>query len=141
MVQADARLGWAEPDRPGGSCRRVELSAAEFAAIRHLLEEESTWSEVDGYGRGSRRSDRVSLTGRPAGSALAAGRAIAAGLLEFAVYDLEPELFGQVLFARLDRFQTGQASALDQAMLGCTLTWPRSSPRMMRPTLPVCSGD
>jgi hypothetical protein len=97
----------------------VGLSSAEFTAIRHLLEEESTWLEV---GRGTVEDLAAliasRLTGRPADSALAAGRAIAAGLLEFAVYDLEPELFGKVLFARLDRIQTDQASALDQAMLG-----------------------
>jgi hypothetical protein len=48
---------------------------------------------------------------------LAVGRAVAGGLLEFAVRDLEPEWFRQVLFARLDRMQADQASSLDQAML------------------------
>ena len=37
--------------------------------------------------------------------------------MEFAVRDLEPEWFGQVLFARLDRLQADQASALDRAIL------------------------
>ena len=58
------------------------------------------------------------LPGRTGDSSLAAGRAIAGGLLEFAIRDLEPEWFRQVLFARLERMQADQASALDQAMLG-----------------------
>ena len=94
------------------------LSDAEFAAVRRLLEQESTWVLV---GRGTVEDLAAliasCLPGRAGQDALAAGRAIAAGLLEFAVRDLEPEWFQQVLFARLDRMQTDQASALDQAML------------------------
>jgi hypothetical protein len=47
----------------------------------------------------------------------AAGLIITRGLLEFAVADLEPELFQQVLLARLHRMETDQASALDDALL------------------------
>ncbi len=95
----------------------VDLSDAEFAAVRHLLEQESTWAEV---GRGT-VEELAKLIGsclpdRPREESLMAGRAIAGGLLEFAIHDLEPEWFKQVLFARLDRLETSQASALDEAM-------------------------
>jgi hypothetical protein len=97
----------------------VELSDAEFTAVRKLLEQESTWVEA---GRGTVEDLAVliasCLPGRTGDSSLAAGRAIAGGLLEFAIRDLEPEWFRQVLFARLERMQADQASALDQAMLG-----------------------
>jgi hypothetical protein len=97
----------------------VGLSDAEFAAIRCLLEEESTWVVV---GRGTvedlAKQIAACLPGRADGGSLAAARGIAAGVLEFAVRDLEPELFRQVLFARLDRMQADQASTLDQALLG-----------------------
>ena len=43
---------------------------------------------------------------------------IARGLLEFAVADLDPKLFQQVLLTRLQRMETDQASALDEALLG-----------------------
>ena len=56
--------------------------------------------------------------GRTAGDSHAAALTIARGLLEFAVADLEPKLFQQVLLARLQRMETGQASALDEALLG-----------------------
>ena len=83
------------------------------------MEQESTWIEV---GRGTVEDLAVliasCLPGRAEDSSLAAGRAIAGGLLEFAIRDLEPEGFRQVLFARLERMQADQASALDQAMLG-----------------------
>ena len=58
------------------------------------------------------------LPGRAGEDSLVAGRAVAGGLLEFAVRDLEPEWFRQVLFARLERMEADQGSALDQAMLG-----------------------
>ena len=99
----------------------LDLSDADFTAVRRLLEEESTWVEV---GRGTvedlARLIASCLHGQTDEGSLAAGRAIAGGLLEFAVRDLEPEWFRQVLFARLDRLdrmQADQASALDQAML------------------------
>jgi hypothetical protein len=94
------------------------LSGPEFAAIRRLLEQESTWIEV-GRGTVEQLADMIAscLPERPRPEALATGRAMAAGLLEFAVRDLEPEWFQRVLFARLERMQADQASALDQAML------------------------
>ena len=55
--------------------------------------------------------------GRTADDSHAAALTIARGLLEFAVADLDPKLFQQVLLARLQRMETGQASALDEALL------------------------
>ena len=99
----------------------VHLSDAEFGAVRRLLESETTWVEI---GRGT-VEDLAALIApclpdRDGGGSLAAGRAIAGGLLEFAVRDLEPEWFRQVLCARLDRMIAVQGNvldALDQAML------------------------
>ena len=56
--------------------------------------------------------------GRTAEDSHAAALTIARGLLEFAVADLDPKLFQQVLLARLQRMETDQASALDEALLG-----------------------
>ena len=56
--------------------------------------------------------------GRTAEDSLVAARTIARGVLEFAVADLDPKLFQEVLLARLQRMQTSQAEALDEAMLG-----------------------
>ena len=44
-----------------------------------------------------------------------AAGAIARGLLEFAVYDLQPEIFQKVVLARLQQM-ADQASALDEAL-------------------------
>ena len=97
----------------------VDLSETEFAALRHLLEQESTWIDL---GRGTVEDLAALIASRlphlgDEGS-LAAGRAIAAGLLEFAAGDLEPEWFRQILLSRLDRVEADQASALDEALLG-----------------------
>jgi hypothetical protein len=99
---------------------QTALLDTEFAEIRQLLEKESTWEAV-----GERKVEDLAakiaprLTGqRTKGDKPAAAWAIAEGLLEFAVRDLEPQWFSQVLFARLNRLQTDQASALDQAILG-----------------------
>jgi hypothetical protein len=95
------------------------LADGEFDSIRSLLEDERTWVRI---GRGP-VEDLVALIAgclpdRTAEDAMAVGRAIARGLLEFAVRDLDPALFQQVLFARLERMEAGQASALDAEMLG-----------------------
>ena len=96
----------------------VELSDAEFDAVRTLLEDQSTWTvpEVDELAAKitfclSSRAER------PAGASVAAGLAIARGLLEFASSDLDPGLFQKVLLARLHRMQNGDADALDEALL------------------------
>ena len=95
----------------------VALSDAEFAAVRRVLEKESTWVLV-GRGTVEDLADRIAscLPLRVDEASLAAGRAIVAGLLEFAARDLEPEWFQQVLLARLDRLENRQASALDEAI-------------------------
>ena len=51
------------------------------------------------------------------GDRVVAGRSIARGLLEFVVFDLEPEVFQRVLMARIARMDARQADRLDQAML------------------------
>jgi hypothetical protein len=96
----------------------VDLSDAEFAAIRRLLEQESTWLLI-GSGPVEDLAAMIAacLPGRTAAKSMTAGRAIVGGLLEFAVRSLEPQWFQQVLFARLDRIQADQAAALDHAML------------------------
>jgi hypothetical protein len=98
------------------------LSRAEFKAVRRLLEEPQTWVTL---GRGtvedlagriegclSARGGRQAVETRPV------ALAIARGLLEFAVADLEPKVFQQVLLARLQRLELGQANVLDEALLG-----------------------
>ena len=97
----------------------VDLTRAEFSAVRDLLKQENTWTSL-GRGTVEDLADRIAecLQGRARAESLQAGRAIAAGLLEFATGDLEPEWFQKVLFARLARLETGQAGALDRAMTG-----------------------
>lgn len=99
----------------GGEAR---LSRAEFATVRRLLEQDETWV-LAGRGTVEDLAGCIAscLVERGADGALAAGRAIAAGVLDFAVRDLEPEYFRQVLFARLERMQADQASVLEQAMV------------------------
>ena len=100
----------------------VDLTQAEFDAMRKLLEDQQTWS-VAGRGTIEDLTTRIAAClpprdGRTVGDAHAAALTIARGLIEFAVADLEPKLFQQVLLARLQRMETGQASALDEALLG-----------------------
>ncbi len=93
------------------------LSDAEFSAIRGLLEKEETW-ETTGRGTVEDLAVLISarLPARPETEALAVGRAIAAGVLEFAVHDLEPELFEEAMLARLDRLEANHASRLDREL-------------------------
>jgi hypothetical protein len=95
----------------------VDLTRAEFAAVRDLLGQESTWTTL-GRGTVEDLANRIAecLQGRAEDESLQAGRAIAAGLLEFTAGDLEPEWFQKVFFARLARLETNQASALDRAL-------------------------
>ena len=100
----------------------VDLTQAEFELLRKLLEDQQTWS-VAGRGTVEDLATRIadclpSRDGRTAGDAHAAALTIARGLIEFAVADLDPKLFQQVLMARLQRMETGQASALDEALFG-----------------------
>ena len=100
----------------------VDLTQAEFDVLRKLLEDQQTWS-VAGRGTVEDLATRIAdclppRDGRTAEDAHAAALTIARGLIEFAVADLDPKLFQQVLMARLQRMETGQASALDEALLG-----------------------
>ena len=100
----------------------VDLTQAEFDAVRKLLEDQQTWN-VAGRGTVEDLATRIAAClpprdDRTADDSHAAALTIARGLLEFAVADLDPKLFQQVLMARLQRIETGQASALDEALLG-----------------------
>ena len=98
----------------------VDLTHAEFDAVRKLLEDQQTWTML-GRGTVEDLADRIAdclppRDGRTVEDAHAAALTIARGLIEFAVADLDPKLFQQVLMARLRRIETDQASALDRAM-------------------------
>jgi NACHT domain len=102
--------------------KSISLTDPEFAAVRRLLEDPQTWAML-GHGTVEDLATRIAScladSGVRAGPDLdVAALAIARGLLEFAVADLEPELFQRLLLARLDRMEKDQASALDQALLG-----------------------
>ena len=99
-----------------------DLADAEFDAVRRLLEEQQTWTLL---GRGTMEdlADRVASclparADRSAECSHDAAMTIARGLLEFAVADLDPKLFQQLLLTRLQRMETKQATALDEALLG-----------------------
>ncbi len=115
-TDALSRLVWA------ATGTSVYLTHAEFGAVRKLLEDQQTWSTVVGRGTVEDLADRIAdclppCDGRATEDSHAAALAIARGLLEFAVADLDPKLFQQVLMARLQRMETDQASALDKALL------------------------
>ena len=99
-----------------------DLTDAEFDAARQLLEEQQTWTLL-GRGTVEDLADRVASclpahADRSAERSHDAAMAIARGLLEFAVADLDPKLFQQVLLTRLQRMATNQATVLDEALLG-----------------------
>ena len=99
----------------------VDLTHAEFDAVRRLLEDRQTWS-ILGRGTVENLAARIATClppgeGRTGEDADTAAMSIARGLLEFAVADLDPKVFQQLLLARLDRMETSEASALDSAML------------------------
>ncbi len=100
----------------------TDLTDAEFGAVRRLLEDHQTWILL-GQGTVEDLADRIASClpprgGRTAEESHAAAMTIARGLLEFAVTGLDSKLFQQVLLARLQRMETNQATALDQALLG-----------------------
>jgi hypothetical protein len=98
----------------------VCLTGSELAAVRRLLEEPGTWRLIGG-GTVEELAGMISkclLEAQDAeGDPAMAGRAIARGLVEFAVFNLEPELFQRVLMARISRVEARQAERLDQAIL------------------------
>ena len=99
----------------------VDLTHAEFGAMRRLLEDPHTWALL-GRGTVEDLATRIgdclpTRDGRTAEDSRAAGLTIARGLLEFAVADLDPRVFQQLLLTRLERMETDQASALEEALL------------------------
>ena len=129
---ADAAVRWFKRFRQTDDLSRlvkaaadtsVQLSRDEISNLRELLKQEQTWSLLaDG-----KLTEKVqALTGqiadclpprdgRTAEDAREAAGAIARGLVEFAIFDLHPEIFQKVVLARLQQM-TGQASALDEAL-------------------------
>ncbi len=100
----------------------VGLTRDEFEAVRGLLADKQTWALL-GRGTIGDLAARIASClppgeGRTAEGSQEAAMTIARGLLEFAVADLDPKLFQQLLLARLDRMETGQGDALDEALLG-----------------------
>ena len=100
----------------------VGLARTELVAIRVLLEDPQTWRQA-GHGAVAEVIRRIASClpprdGRTAGESNAAAVTIARGLLEFAVADLDPQGFQQVVLARLRRLEVGQAPPLDEALLG-----------------------
>ena len=90
--------------------------------MRRLLEDPQTWV-LAGRGTVDDLALRIASClflgdGRTDEHARAAGMVIARGMLEFAAADLDPKLFQRLLFARLERMESGQASALDEGLLG-----------------------
>jgi hypothetical protein len=98
----------------------VHLTQAQFASVRRLLEEPQTWLLI-GSGTVEDLVREISACFAKSGDSderdLVMARAIARGLLEFAVFDLEPELFQRILLARIARLEAGVSAALDHAML------------------------
>ena len=101
----------------------MDLNDAEFKALRKLLEKEQTWGLLAG-GKLNEKVHELTVRiaeclpprgDRTAQDARAAAGAIARGLLEFAVFDLQPEIFHRVVLARLQQI-SDQASALDKAL-------------------------
>ena len=97
------------------------LSHDEFEDVRKLLEQPKTWDQL-GHGTVDDLAGTIAacLPPRVGRDSLEAARAIARGLLEFAVADLEPQVFQQVLMARLGRMETSQGEqdkARDEALL------------------------
>jgi hypothetical protein len=100
-----------------------QLSRDEIQDLRKLLEKEQTWHLL-AAGRLDEKLEELTgqiagrlppRDGRTAEETHAAAGAIARGLLEFAVFELEPEIFQKVVLARLQQM-SDQASALDEAL-------------------------
>jgi hypothetical protein len=100
-----------------------QLSRDEIRDLRKLLEKEQTWHLL-AVGRLDEKLEELTRQiadclpardGRTAEETHAGAEAIARGLLEFAVFELEREIFQKVVLARLQQM-SDQASALDQAL-------------------------
>jgi hypothetical protein len=100
----------------------VDLSRDEIKALRDLLGEEETWrllattDELKVAELTSQIAARLpARDGRTADDSLETAGVIARGLMEFAVSRLAPDVFQQVVLARLGQM-TSQASALNEAL-------------------------
>ena len=100
----------------------VDLSRDEVKALRDLLGKEETWrllattDELKVAELISQIAARLpACDGRAADDSLAAAGVIARGLMEFAVSRLAPDVFQQVVLARLGQM-TSHASALNEAL-------------------------
>ena len=102
----------------------VHLSRDEIGNLRALLTREQTW-RVLASGKLNEKLEELTVRivgclppqdGRTAEDTREAAGAIARGLLEFTVYDLQPDIFQKVVLARLQQM-IDQASALDMALL------------------------
>jgi tetratricopeptide (TPR) repeat protein len=124
---ADAAVRWFKRLRHADDLSRLvkaadtsaQLDRAEITAVRKLLQDEKTWRQLGGHDV-TQLSSRIvaclpSRDGRTAEASYAAAEIIARGLLEFAIFDLEPDIFQKVVLARLQQM-TDQASALDKAL-------------------------
>jgi hypothetical protein len=98
----------------------VRLTRSDLAAVRRLLKDPQTW-QLMGGGTVEDLAIRIGacLPGveDAGGDRMIAGRAIARGLVEFAVFNLEPELFQRVLMTRIARMETRQGNKLDEVVL------------------------
>jgi tetratricopeptide (TPR) repeat protein len=101
----------------------VQLSRDEVRELRTLLESEQTWRLL---ASGRLREKLLELTAKVAGclpprdgrtteDAREAASVIARGLVEFAVFELQPETFQRVVLSRLQQM-SDEASALDAAL-------------------------
>ena len=106
------------------SSTSVSLSREEISDLRSLLARERTWRML-AEGKLSEKLNELSgqiagclppRDGRTVEEARDAAWAIARGLLEFAVYDLQPDIFQKVVQIRLQQI-TGQVTVLDAALV------------------------
>jgi len=101
----------------------VQLSRAEIRALRQLLEEEQTWRLLAAGKLNEKLQELIGQIaaclpvreGRITEDVREAASAIARGLLEFMVFDLQPEVFQKVVLGRLQQM-SDQATALDEAL-------------------------
>jgi hypothetical protein len=125
---ADAAVRWFQRLRKTDDLSRmvdtatdsaINLSNAEFKDLRKLLEKQETWRLLAGHQvseLSGQIADRLpARDGRTAEDSTKAAWAIAHGLLEFAVFELDPENFQKVALARLEHL-TSRASSLESAL-------------------------
>lgn len=98
----------------------VELTRAEFAAVRGLFEDGRIW-EMLASGTTEELVKQIAACLPPTerrsdAEARQAAEVIARGLVEFVVAELDTQTFQQVLLARLEHFRTEQATALDDGL-------------------------